>query len=108
MIHRRITRKRRVLAVAAMSALGLGALSVTASASAAGAPLTETTSQPSTGPSVLGGAHVKSGAPVKTRAYVWAGYVATGGGKPFTYVAATFKVAAVNCHVTPHPSTTSQ
>lgn len=34
--------------------------------------------------------------------------MAKGGGKPFTYVAATFKVAAVSCGVTPHPSWTSQ
>lgn len=37
-----------------------------------------------------------------------AGYVATGGAKPFTYVAAEFTVAAVNCGVTPHFSWTSQ
>jgi Peptidase A4 family len=100
-MHCRLTRKRSVLA-AAMSALALGALSVAAGASAAKASPTETTSRPSTQPSLLGGSAIKKGNDI------WAGYAATGGKKPFTYVEAMFKVAAVNCHVTPHLSTTSQ
>jgi hypothetical protein len=99
MKHRRITRKRNLLAVGAMSALALGALSVAPSAGAAGASLPETTSQPS----VLGVPGVRT-----EDTHEWAGYVATGGGKPFTYVAAEFTVAAVNCGVTPHLSWTSQ
>jgi len=102
MKHGRITRKRRVLAVGAMSALALGALSVAASAGAAEAS-PGTISQPHTGPSVLGGPLVKS-----ETGKVWAGYVAEGGKSPFTYVEAEFKVAAVHCRVTPHLSQTSQ
>jgi hypothetical protein len=47
MKHRRITRKGRVLAVGAISALALGALSVAGSTGAAGVSLPETTAQPS-------------------------------------------------------------
>jgi hypothetical protein len=99
MKHRRMTRKSRVLAVGAMSALALGAVSVAGSAGAAGASLPETISQPS----AMGFPGVKT-----EDNPLWAGYVATGGGKPFTYVAAEFTVAAVNCGVTPHFSWTSQ
>jgi Peptidase A4 family len=103
MKNRRITGRRRVLAAGALSALLAGALNVAASTGAAAVSPPETTSQPGTGLPVLDGPHAK----VET-ASRWAGYVATGGKKPFTYVAATFKVAAVDCGMTPHPSDTSQ
>jgi hypothetical protein len=103
MKHHRITRKRRFLAAGAMSVLALGALSVAASAGAAEASPPGTTSQPDTGPSVLSGPLLET-----ENSLVWAGYVARGGKSPFTYVQATFKVAAVNCHVTPHLSQTNQ
>ena len=102
MKHRRITRKRRVLAVGAMSVLALGALSVAASAGAAEAS-PGTISQSHTALSVLGGPLVKS-----ETGRSWAGYVAEGGKHPFTYVEAEFRVAAVNCRVTPHLSQASQ
>lgn len=103
MKHRRITRKRRSLAVAAMFGLVLGALSMAASAGAAEASPHETISQLNAGPSVLSSPGVISKSSKK-----WAGYIATGGKSPFTYVQAEFRVAAVNCRVTPHLSVASQ
>lgn len=103
MKYRRTPRKRRVLAVGAMFTLVLGASSMAASVGAAGVSLPETVSQPNTGPFVLGG--LRTGT---ADSHEWAGYVATGGGKPFTYVQAEFTVAALDCGVTPHKSWASQ
>lgn len=109
MKNRGITGKRHVLAVGAASALALGALGALSAAASAAATTAvapnETTSQPNPGP--LPALDGPDAAKVRVGA-AWAGYVATGGKAPFTYVAATFRVAAVNCGKTPHDSWTAQ
>jgi peptidase A4-like protein len=106
--NRIIVGKRRALAVGVISALAVGAFSVAASgggAVAAGSP--KETTAASTPPCPEEEVPAIASVSVADTCE-WAGYVASGGSKPFTYAQATFKVAAVDCGVTPHDSYTSQ